>query len=99
MTARSASSLLANARARSTPPASGETTVRFGIFSSFQVFNQDGQSHIDDRPGYQKIPESDLHADPWKESDRVPAAVSRSATSFDEIGTRGLSFRSCLAYP
>src|SRR5271157_2162148 len=29
----------------------------------------------------------------------APAVVNRSATSFDEIGTRGLSLRSCRAYP
>src|SRR6266516_5909017 len=29
----------------------------------------------------------------------VPDATSKSATSFDEMGTRGLSLRSCRAYP
>ena len=95
MMASSASSRLAKARARSAPPASGETIVT-GPAPARQVVD-------DDRRGEQVIDRDveeplDLRLVQVHRQHAIGAGGrSRFATSLAEIGTRGLSLRSWRA--
>ncbi len=96
MIARSASSRFANARARSTPPASGDTMISRSRFL---------RRIAEIRTGAAYRWSTGMSKKPWiwaawrsiVSSRSAPAVVIRLATSLAVIGTRGLSLRSWRA--
>ncbi len=87
---------LAMARARSTPPASGETITRSGMSSSRTASRSTGAANRWST-GTSKKP---WIWSAWRSmvsTRSAPAREIRSATSLAVIGTRGLSFLSWRA--
>ena len=64
---------LASARARTTPPTSGETTIRFVVRLLPDVAQQHRRAHTRCRPGFRRIPGSGRRADRPSAPDRTPA--------------------------
>ena len=98
MMAKGTSSRLAKARARSTPPASGDTTL-VRRDRAAEVLDHHRRWQTDGPPEYRRSPESAAACKSSASTRFAPAVSSKAAISFAEIGTRGRSLRSCRAYP